>query len=54
MSMTKRELYEHKRRKASEAGRILREWQEERPFLNKQANLEEAGQGDLDLDDEPE
>lgn len=54
MSMTKRELYELKRNKASEAGRTLREWQEVQPFLHKQANLEEAGQHDLDLDDDPE
>lgn len=54
MSTTKRELLELERRKVSEAGRTLREWQEKQPHLARQADLEEAGQVDLDLNDDPE
>ncbi|MDL0433812.1 hypothetical protein QPM17_21970 [Marinobacter sp. TBZ242] len=54
MSMTKRELYELKRREASAAGRKMREWQLQCPYLKRQVELEEAGQGDLDLDQDPE
>lgn len=54
MSSKTREFYELERRKASEAGRTLREWQERRPFLQKKVVQEEAGQGTLDIDDDPE
>ncbi|SFU64814.1 hypothetical protein [Halomonas korlensis] len=49
MSSKNREFYELERRKVSEAGRTLREWQERRPFLQKKVDQEEAGQGDLDI-----
>ncbi len=53
MSMSKRELYELKRREASEHAREMRLWQLTQPFLKRQAELEEAGQSDLDLGDDP-
>lgn len=54
MHSTKRELLELERRKVSEAGRVLREWQEKLPHLQRQADLEEAGQADLNLGEDPE
>lgn len=42
-------LYELERRKASEAARVLREWQERKPWLLKRARLEGANQGELEL-----
>lgn len=53
MHTTKSELIELERRKVSEAGRVLREWQEKLPHLQRQADLEEAGQSDLDLEEDP-
>ena len=53
MSMSKRELYELKRRKASDNARELRVWQLTQHYYKRQAELEEAGQSDLDLGQTP-
>ncbi|MGQ4879220.1 hypothetical protein ACOJCM_11710 [Billgrantia sp. LNSP4103-1] len=50
MSMTKRELYELKRREASAHARGMRVWQLTQHYFKRQAELEEGGQSDLDLD----
>lgn len=42
-----RQLFELERKKASDAGRVLREWQSRRPYLKRLADQEEAGQIDL-------
>ncbi|CAM3308961.1 hypothetical protein HALO32_02572 [Halomonas lysinitropha] len=49
MHSSANQRYELERRKASEAARILREWQERKPWLLKRARLERANQGDLEL-----
>ncbi|HSP01461.1 MAG TPA: hypothetical protein VLN90_08380, partial [Thioalkalivibrio sp.] len=53
MSMTKRELFELKRREASNYARKMRMWQLQKPTLQKQVIMEEAGQNDLDLGEHP-
>jgi|TARA_R110000751_G_scaffold264804_1_gene363905 hypothetical protein len=46
-----RDLYEIKRKEASEAGKILHEWRLIEPYLRRRRDVEEGGQSSFDLDD---
>lgn len=54
VSMSKSELYDLKLREASDHARGMRVWQLTRHYYKRQAELEEAGQSDLDLGEDPE
>lgn len=54
MSSKTLELYELTYREACESARRLRFWQIKLHVVKKRVDLEEAGQGKLDLEDDPE
>ena len=46
-----RDLYEIKRKEASEAGKTLHDWRRDEPILRRRRDLEEGGQVPFDFDD---